>query len=215
MNRIGLKIMIRTHALPNRALIVVAAFLLLSLPNTSKAQTQANNGYKGNIELGRMFQYPEAPTYTSISTSHGIENGKGLYYGGGVIFEYSRQIIDDDREYGPYSGRQPMAGIFLNAKYDFTKNDFKPFVDAKIGQLYNIKSREAKNFFVRPSLGVSYKMIAISGGVDIGWGHYEYYCQEGDVIGYFEDWPVYDSSPTRKYGPLWSFIPYAGLSLCF
>ena len=134
-----------------RRLIIAIAAGLLCFAAPAPAQSFADNGYSGSLEAGVMFQ---KKPFFSISTSHGWTNGKGRFFGGGLMLT---QRPDGFIEYG---------------KVSKTREDRR--FDIKAGVKFNSDHlRYDPDLFLRPSYEMLLdKNLALSVGCDLDLGQF-------------------------------------------
>ena len=184
------------------AIAIIA--ILVCFCSEVNGQSVRRSGYSGNVEVGALAQeYP----YISVSSSHGVTNKNGLFFGGGVLFEMPAvvsPVFKDDK--APYPGpfeKEKMLGVFAEVRYAFGRSSFAPFLDLKAGPAYNLDSKSYQNAFVRPSAGICFGHLAVSAGVEAAIGEY---VVEGQREQHFED------IERDLYG---SFLPYLSIGIFF
>lgn len=155
---------------------IVAAFigLLLFSSVTASAQNVFKKGYQGNVEVGSLFA---DNLYATVSTVHGFSTGKGMFIGVGAVADLSLADLSGIPDFyashpRPFCGGT-MAGGFADCRFGFgnAESKLKLSLDAKLGAEYDL-TNSTLVLFGRPSLGISFGNITISGGVQAAAGKY-------------------------------------------
>lgn len=189
---------------------VVVSFLLSMFPlcNNVSCQSMKHTGLAGSVELGSLVQkYP----YLAVSGSLGMNNGSGLFLGGGVLFE--TPVAKDPKfdaspapSPGPFE-RDRMLGVFAEARYAIIDSAIKPFLDLKAGPAYNLDSKSFQNLFARPTAGICLGPVSLSAGIEIGCGQYADERYREPVSMHLD--------ADLVTGSYWSYLPYVSVAVCF
>lgn len=174
-----------------RRLIIAIAAGLLCFAAAAPAQSFAEKGYSGSLEAGVMFQ---KKPFFSVSTSHGWTNGKGRFFGGGLMLT---QRPDGRRVFYDKGERPLMYGVFIEYGNPCKTREDRRF-DIKAGVKFNSDHlRYDPDLFLRPSYEMLLdKNLAFNVGCDLDLGQF---VSKTSCDGYIHI----------------LFLPYAGLAFRF
>lgn len=174
-----------------RRLIIAIAAGLLCFAAAAPAQSFAEKGYSGSLEAGVMFQ---KKPFFSVSTSHGWTNGKGRFFGGGLMLT---QRPDGRRVFYDKGERPLMYGVFIEYGNPCKTREDRRF-DIKAGVKFNSDHlRYDPDLFLRPSYEMLLdKNLAFNVGCDLDLG---LFVSKTSCDGYIHI----------------LFLPYAGLAFRF
>lgn len=133
--------------------LLFAVLLVLSTV-TSYAQN-IEKGYHGFADVGYCAYISQIdPSTIEVTTSHGYQFNPYLFLGAGVGFDFTGETKWGDVSGHPYNKRDSKVDIpvFFNARANFTKTRFIPFVDAKVGAYVT----EGNGIYANAAIGCRY-----------------------------------------------------------
>ena len=128
------------------AILLLSAATVLAARDRDRGSIYHSPGYRGNIEYniggGTGFE-------TSLLTTHGYSFGKGLYGGLGLGVGLA-----------PDSYAYLNVPLFMDIRYSPLKNMVSPFVDFKLGGIYEYELNRV-GLMVSPSVGLDIRRWSI------------------------------------------------------
>ncbi len=132
---------------------------------------QLQKGYHGFADVGYCICNSQLkPSVVEVTTSHGYQFNPYLFLGAGVGFIFNGEAKWGEVGGHPYNKRDSKVDIpiFFNARANFMKTKFCPFVDGKVGAHVN----NGNGIYVTATLGCRYAInenmgISLSVGYEV------------------------------------------------
>ena len=127
---------------------------VLSVDAQSKDYVDYERGYRADIAVSTSI----SEQYT-LSTSHGVSFGNGLYVGGGVGFTAETFLNFED---APHY----LVPLFADVKYTFLNKRVSPFVSARVGGVFNTEYK-MNRMLINPMVGINVRHFTVGLGYEL------------------------------------------------